>query len=257
MDVPTHNRRAWDRMAEERSEWSSPADPELIEFARQGEVALYITPSRPCPQDWLPEFPGKYVLCLAAGGGHQGPILAAAGARVIVLDNSPKQLALDSEVARRENLVLETVTGDMTDLSIFPDSSFDIIANPVSNLYVHDVRKVWREAYRVLKKDGVILAGFMNPAFYMFDRDQMDQEGILQVKNPLPYSDIESLSEEGRRKMEKEEWPLEFSHSLEYQIGGQIDAGFVITGLYEDRDPRSALFDFMPVYIATRAEKRD
>lgn len=256
MDVYNHNRKAWDKMAAEGIEWSIPADPELIEYARRGEVALYVTPHRPCPQDWLPDFRGRDILCLGAGGGQQGPILAAAGARVTVLDSSPQQLALDDMVAQRESLSIETVTGDMTDLSSFPQSGFDIIVNPVSNLYVPDVRKVWKESYRVLRKYGVILAGFMNPVFYIFNRDKMDQEGLLEVANSLPYSELASLSVEERYTMVEKGWPLEFSHSLEDQIDGQIQAGFTITGFYEDRDPRSALFDYMPVYMATRAEKR-
>jgi SAM-dependent methyltransferase len=256
MDVYNHNRKAWDKMAAEGSEWSIPADPELIEYARRGEVALYITPHRPCPQDWLPDFRGRDILCLGAGGGQQGPILAAAGARVTVLDSSPQQLALDDMVAQRESLSIEIVTGDMTDLSSFPQFGFDIIVNPVSNLYVPDVRKVWKEAYRVLRMNGVILAGFMNPAFYIFNRDKMDQEGLLEVANSLPYSDLASLAVEEQDRMVEKGWPLEFSHSLEDQIDGQIQAGFTITGFYEDRDPRSALFDYMPVYMATRAEKR-
>jgi ubiquinone/menaquinone biosynthesis C-methylase UbiE len=256
MDVYNHNRKAWDKMAAEGSEWSIPADPELIDYARRGEVALYITPHRPCPQDWLPEFRGRDILCLGAGGGQQGPILAAAGARVTVLDSSPQQLALDDMVAQRESLSIEIVTGDMTDLSSFPQSGFDIIVNPVSNLYVPDVRKVWKEAYRVLRMNGVILAGFMNPAFYIFNRDKMDEEGLLEVANSLPYSDLASLSVEEQDSMVEKGWPLEFSHSLEDQIAGQIQAGFTITGFYEDRDPRSALFDYMPVYMATRAVKR-
>jgi 2-polyprenyl-3-methyl-5-hydroxy-6-metoxy-1,4-benzoquinol methylase len=70
------------------------------------------------------------VLCLASGGGQQGPILAAAGARVTVFDNSPQQLAQDRFVARREGLTLETVEGDMRDLSVFADVSFDLIVHP-------------------------------------------------------------------------------------------------------------------------------
>ena len=49
--------------------------------------------------------------------------------------------------------------------------------------------------------------------------------------------------------------PLEFSHTLEDQIGGQIDAGFVIAGFYEDRHRDDPIAAFMPTYIATRAIK--
>jgi ubiquinone/menaquinone biosynthesis C-methylase UbiE len=256
MNIQEHNRIAWDKMAEEGSEWSKPADHELIEYARKGEIALYLTPSRPCPQEWLPDFKQKNVLALGAGGGYQGPIMAAAGAAVTVLDNSSKQLTIDQEVASKENLCLEIILGDMCDLSRFADASCDIIVNPISNLYIPHVKKVWRESYRILRNGGIMMAGFMNPAFYIFDRDKMDQEGVLEVKYVLPYSDKGSLSEEDLVKLEQEGWPMEFSHSLEDQINGQLEAGFIITGFYEDRDPRSALYDYMPVYIATKAEKR-
>ena len=47
---------------------------------------------------------------------------------------------------------------------------------------------------------------------------------------------------------------LEFSHSLEEQIGGQLEAGFRLTGLYEDHSV-SPLGKFIPAYIATQAVK--
>ena len=53
---------------------------------------------------------------------------------------------------------------------------------------------------------------------------------------------------------------LEFSHTLEEQIGGQIAAGFAITGFYEDRDRPGGfnpLSEYMPTYIATRAGVKD
>jgi SAM-dependent methyltransferase len=255
MDIKKHNRQAWNKMAIEGSEWSRPADHELIEYAREGNVALYLTPSRPCPQDWLPDFTAKDLLALGAGGGLQGPILAAAGALVTVFDTSLKQLAIDLEVCEREKLAVETFVGDMSDLSVFPEASFDIIVNPVSNLYVPDVGIVWKEVFRVLKNGGILMAGFMNPAFYIFDRNKMDQEGILEVKNHLPYSDENNLTNGEREILEREVWPYEFGHTLEQQIGGQMQAGFTLTGFYEDRDPRSALFDTMPIYIATKSEK--
>jgi hypothetical protein len=47
----------------------------------------------PVDRSWLPtDLTGKDVLCLASGGGPQGPILAAAGARVTVFDNLPRQI---------------------------------------------------------------------------------------------------------------------------------------------------------------------
>ena len=53
------------------------------------------------------------------------------------------------------------------------------------------------------------------------------------------------------------EEPFEFGHSLEDQIGGQIAAGFVITGFYEDVFPpeKDVLSRYIPSFAATRATK--
>jgi hypothetical protein len=48
---------------------------------------------------------------------------------------------------------------------------------------------------------------------------------------------------------------LEFGHTLDDQIGGQIIAGFVLTGFYEDIDPDTILSKHIPAYIATKAIK--
>ena len=258
MDVVAYNRGAWDREVEKGNPWTVPVGPEVISAARRGEWSVLLTPSKPVPGSWFPEMRGADVLCLASGGGQQGPVFAAAGARVTVLDNSPRQLARDRTVAEREGLEVVTVQGQMADLSAFPDESFDLVFHPVSNVFAPAVRPVWREAYRVLRRGGVLLAGFMNPAIYLFDLELAEEKGVLEVRHTLPYSDLEDASEETRRRLLEHGEPLEFSHSLEDQIGGQTDAGFLITGLYEDGRPPEAndvVSRHMPTCIATRAVK--
>src|ERR671928_9768 len=110
MNVSEHNRGAWDREAERGGEWSQPVGPEVIEAARRGLWSVLLTETLPCPREWFPEeLKGMEVLCLASGGGQQGPVLAAAGARVTVYDNSPGQLAQDRLVAEREGLAIGAV----------------------------------------------------------------------------------------------------------------------------------------------------
>src|SRR5688572_1989939 len=166
MDIRAYNRHAWDRNVEKGDPWTIPVSPEIIAAACQGEVSILLTPAKPVPRNWFPPLSGCQVLCLASGGGQQAPTLAAAGARVTVLDNSPNQLAQDQFVAERESLELTTVEGDMRDLSMFRDESFDLIVHPCSNMFVPEVRPVWREAFRVLRPGGVMLAGFFNSAFF-------------------------------------------------------------------------------------------
>ena len=258
MDILAHNRAAWDKQVESGNIWTVPVSAEAVAAARLGRWEIVLTPTKPVPKAWFPELKGLDVLCLASGGGQQGPILAAAGANVAVLDNSPRQLARDRFVAEREGLSIRTVQGDMADLSMFADGSFGLIVHPVSNCFAAEIWPVWREAYRVLRRGGVLVAGFNNPAVYIFDWELAERTGELRVCHRLPYSDAVSLSTEEKQRYLENGDPLEFSHTLEDQIGGQLDAGLVLTHLYEDwypADSKEPLNQYMPQFIATRAVK--
>ncbi|NMO14397.1 class I SAM-dependent methyltransferase [Pyxidicoccus fallax] len=253
VDVRRYNRDAWDRQVTKGDRWTIPVGPEVIADARRGEWSVVLTPNKPVPREWFGNVAGKDVLCLAGAGGQQAPVLAAAGARVTVLDNSPAQLGQDRMVAEREGLELRLVEGDMRDLSAFADGSFDLVFHPCSNSFVDTIRPVWREAYRVLRPGGVLLAGFSNPVIFLFDPDLQNQ-GVMQLKYKMPYSDFTSLTDAERARYKDE--PLCVAHSLEDQLGGQTDAGFAITGLFEDKHvPGDLLSDYFPGFIATRAVK--
>jgi SAM-dependent methyltransferase len=257
MNYLHHNRAAWNQRAAEGHHWSTPVDSQRIARARAGDWDIVLTPKLPVPRAWFGELQGRDVLCLASGGGQQAPILSAVGARVVSFDLSEAQLAQDRLVADREGLPITCVQGDMADLSAFADASFDLVVHPVSNVFVPDVQPVWRECHRVLRPGGALLAGFMNPALFMFDHDVADATGELTVKYSLPYSDLHSLAPATLDAQLSRGEALNFSHSLDAQIGGQIDAGFLIAGFYEDRgDDESWLFSrHSPVAMATRAIK--
>ena len=256
LDVRAHNRDAWDREVQAGNQWTVPVSPESIQAARQGNWQVVLTPLIPVPSEWFPQpLAGKNVLCLASAGGQQGPILAAAGAHVTVLDNSPAQLDRDRMVAMRDNLDMQIIEGDMRDLSGFGDESFDLVFHPVSNLFVPDIQPVWNETFRVLRKGGILLSGFVNPAVFIFDLNAEENEGILKARHSIPYSDLTSLTTEELKDSISKGEPLEFGHSLDSQIGGQLRAGFVLTGFFEDKSPDMLLSKYMPTMIATRVMK--
>lgn len=258
IDILSYNGQAWDREVHKGNRWTQPVSPEEIARARAGELTLVLTPRKPVPRNWFPaELRGVRVLCLASGGGQQGPLLAAAGAEVTVLDYSRAQLRQDELVAQREGLALRTVHGDMADLSMLPDAEFELIFHPCSNCFAARVRPVWKECARVLRPGGTLLAGFCNPIVFAFDPDLI-KAGQLVLRWGIPYSDLHSLTDAERRRYTDPGEPLVFGHTLEDQIGGQLDAGLVLTALYEDHgdDPaEAALHDKIPGYVATRARK--
>lgn len=256
MDIAGYNREAWAKEVAEGNKWTIPVGHEEITAARMGEWSLLLTPTKPVPRRWFGEVAGKKVLCLASGGGQQGPILAAAGAKVTVFDNCPDQLRRDREVAEREGLDISLKLGDMRDLSSFADASFDLVFHPVSNVFVDDVGSVWRGCFRVLREGGLLLSGMTNPIVYVFDLDLYDETGDLKPRYKIPYSDLDQLPKELLERRLAERQPLEWGHSLAQLLGGQIEAGFSIEGFYEDSSGWSELLDpYIDTFIATKAVK--
>ena len=256
-DVRRINQEGWDRRVDEGDVWTVPVSSEEIARARHGDWAVVLTPNKPVPHDWFGDVAGRNILCLASGGGQQGPILSAAGAHVTVFDASPRQLAQDEMVARRDGLSLATIQGFMHDLSALADASFDLIFHPVSNSYAPEIEPVWRECFRVLRPGGALLAAFMNPIVYVFDAEA-EARGELIVRHRLPFADVVDRTAEDLERVITTDHTVEFSHTLESQIGGQLRAGFLLTHLYEDVDreaPASGRSCYFPTCMATRAVK--
>ncbi|MEE9393522.1 MAG: class I SAM-dependent methyltransferase [Planctomycetota bacterium] len=255
MSVEEWNRKAWNLEVERGNRWTVPVDTAAVAAAREGQWSVVLTPSKPVPANWFPDLRGCRVLGLAASGGQQAPILAAAGALVTVLDNSDKQLQQDRMVAERDGLKIDLKLGDMRDLGRFDDESFDLVFHPASNTYIPDVNPVWREAFRVLKPGGTLLSGFCNPLLWIFDDAKAEKEGQLEVRHPIPYSDLKHLTEAEIADLKERGLPLCFGHTLEDLIGGQLEAGFTIHGFYEDRSHEHPIDKFLDTMIATRAQK--
>jgi len=255
MDYIKKNSSVWDKSVENKdiyASWTSPVSPDVIENARNGKWEVVLTPIKPVPKSWFPtDLKGLKVLLVAGGGGQQGPILSALGADVTVFDNSKKQLEQDEFVAGREGLSIKTVQGNMQDLSVFEDESFDFIMQ-FAGCFVDCVLPVWKEAYRVLKKGGIMLAGHNHPFEFMFDVPEMEK-GNLVVRFKIPYSDIKDLSPEEFERVTVE--GVCFGHSHADMIQGQIDAGFLIAGYYEDKGCGYVLDEYIDTFFATKAIK--
>lgn len=248
MNYQDINAKTIDRWVEEGWEWGIPVDHETYEKALGGDWKILLTPTVPVPRAWFGDLKGKKVLGLASGGGQQMPILTAAGAVCTVLDYSDRQLESERLVAAREGYAIEIVKADMTKRFPFDDATFDLIVHPVSNDYVREVLPIFRECFRVLKKGGILLAGLSNELNFAVSAD----EKSLVFK--MPFDPI--ANEEHRRFLEQDDSGMQFSHSLEEQLGGQLRAGFLLADLYDDTNGYGYLHELnIKTFVATKAVK--
>ncbi len=100
----------------------------------------------------------------------------------------------------------------------------------------------------MLKKGGILLAGLDNGINYIFNDDETTVTYKLPF-NPLKDKQLYEMSI-------KNDWGIQFSHTIEEQIGGQLKAGFILTDIYEDTNGVGRLHEFnVPTFYATRAIK--
>lgn len=227
-------------LVENNVNWSACATPVEMQNAKEGKLAIKFF-DKAIPTDWLKDVKGKKILCLAGAGGLQAPLLACDGAEVTVLDLSEKMLDKDRKIAETEQLNIRIEKGNMCDLSRFSDGSFDYILNPTSLMYVPDVKLVFKECYRVLKTGGVFIMMAPSPINYLCDFIDDENGGYYKAVNRMPYCSVDHDN--------MSDW-IEYGHTMEDYIGGQIECGFVINGYMECQ-----LEDITELHFMTRAIK--
>ena len=248
MNYQEENARTIDRWVAEGWAWGVPVTHEQYAAALRGEWDVLLTPTKPVPHAWFGGLKGKRVLGLASGGGQQIPIFAALGAEVTVLDYSEKQLESERLVAAREGYAVDVVRADMTKPLPFADGSFDLVFHPVSNCYVEQVKPIFKECFRVLRPGGVLLGGYDNGVNYLVNDDE------TAIVNTLPFNPLKNPAQ--MQQLRDTDCGVQFSHTMEEQLGGQLEAGFRLTDLYEDTNGSGRLHEMgIPCFIAVRAVK--
>ena len=248
MDYQDINAATIDRWVEEGWAWGRPVSHEVYQSALRGSWDVKLTPTKNVPHKWFGSIRGKKILGLASGGGQQMPVFAALGAECTVFDYSERQLESERMVAQREGYSIRIIRGDMSRPLPFEDESFDLIFHPVSNCYIREVRPVWRECWRVLKPGGTLLSGVDHYINYIVDNEERE------IINRLPFDPVANADQ--RAQLEADDAGMQFSHTLEEQITGQLEAGFLLLDLYEDTNGEGRLHELnIPTFLAMRAWK--
>ncbi len=248
MNYQDVNAAVIDRWAEEGWKWAEPISHEAYIEATKGVWDVLLTPTKTVPHSWFGDLKGKKLLGLASGGGQQMPIFTALGAECTVLDYSERQLEAEKLVAEREGYQIRIIRADMTRPLPFEDETFDLIFHPVSNCYVREVKPIWRECWRILKPGGLLLSGVDHYLNYIVDEEERE------IVNHLPFDPV--ADPEQRLQLEKADAGMQFSHSLEEQINGQLEAGFTLLSLYEDTNGEGRLHELnIPCFLAMLSRK--
>ncbi len=253
------NAAAWDRLAKAHDALASPACDEAFTDPRN-----WLGTGGPADRPWLPSsLRGLEVLCLAAGGGKHGPIYAAAGASVTVVDLSASMLDLDRQVARERKLHLELIQSSMDELTMLKNDYFDLVIHPVSSCYLPTLKQVFSEIVRVCRPGGLYMSQHKSPRSLQSSL-QPNLNGRYELLFPecqsgdnsraLPPAPPSRLREAGTD---------EFVHSLTDILGGICRAGFSIEDFFEpnegDQEAVRGSFThraaFLPPYIRILARK--
>ena len=253
------NAAAWDRLAKAHDALASPARDEAFIDPRN-----WLGTGGPADRPWLPpSLRGLEVLCLAAGGGKHGPIYAAAGASVTVVDLSASMLDLDRQVARERKLHLELIQSSMDELTMLKNDYFDLVIHPVSSCYLHSLKQVFSEIARVCRPSGLYMSQHKSPRSL-----QSSLQPNLDGRYELLFPERQSADNSGALPPAppsrlREAGTDEFVHSLTDILGGICRAGFSIEDFFEpnegDQEAVRGSFThraaFLPPYIRILARK--
>ncbi|MFO0013047.1 MAG: class I SAM-dependent methyltransferase [Planctomycetota bacterium] len=248
--IESINRRAYDAMAQRDHFLTTPVS--LSELANP----LATLDAR----GWLgPSIRGWRVLCLAAGGGRQGPLYTAAGAEVTVLDLSPAMLERDREAARRFDMKMRILEGTMRDLSMFAEAEFDLVAHPVSTCYIRDPLPVYVQIARVLRAGGLYVSQHKQPGNVQASLQPRDGYYVLETEVGAAAKSVHM----GETSWLREPNTIEYAHSLESLLGGICRSGMMIEDVSEpdharpDGAPGSMghRSRFIPPYLRVKARR--
>lgn len=228
-DIARYNLERWRALAKANAVFARPQLDLDADSARQ-----LVDPERR-----FGEIAGKKVLCLASGGGKQSAAFGVLGASVTVFDLSAEQLANDQVAAQQYGFTVQTVQGDMRDLSALDGQAFDIVAQAFSLNFVPEAEQVFREVRHIMKVGGIYTFQCANPFFSGLTEKDWNGEGYT-LKHPyvanaeIQYEDSDWVYDQSQQP--RIQPPKEYRHTLSGLVRGLVGNGFVINHISDSTD---------------------
>ena len=219
------NRESWDRAAAEyvaggERSWARDEPKWGIFGIPESEARL------------LPErLEGRDAIELGCGTAYVSAWLARRGARVVGIDNSPKQLETARRLQDEHDLHFPLLLGNAETVP-YPDESFDVAISEYGAALFADPYKWIPEAARLLRPGGELVF-LTNGVMAVLCMPEYEAEGPATDRLRRPYF--------GMHRME---WPDDDSVEFYLGYGDWIrllrDSGFEVTDMVELRPPEGA-----------------
>jgi len=196
-------------------------------FQKESKVPIGITYGPAMPNEsklnLMGNLKGKNVLEIGCGGAQCGIGFAKEGANVIGIDLSKEQLKYAQKLADKNKVKIKLLQGDIVTLPQIKSNSQDIVFSSWALLYVSDIKKCFKEVYRVLKKKGIFVFSTRHPFWKVIDSKTQ------RVKR--------CYFETGRYQNFYNGIYVSYHHTVSEIINELISLGFLIERI-EEPDPR-------------------
>jgi len=190
-------------------------------------IAVHYGPGAPLEKELklLGNLKNKSVLEIGCGGAQCGIAMAKQGARVIGIDLSDEELKFAKDLAKKNKSDIKLMLGDMCNLREIKSNSQDIVFSAYSLQYIGNLRKCFKEVYRVLKVKGFFVFSLEHPFFYTLDR-----KGEKIKQSYFEDSEI----------VEDDFWPdgskhtfVGYSHKIQDLFDALVQSGFFVEKIIE------------------------
>ena len=152
-------------MTKEIKKWWEEATPHYQEGNKIHTNSAHYGPYTPDEDKLrlLGNVKGKKILELGCGGGQCSIAFAKEGAKCTGIDISEKQLEHAEMLAKKNKVKVNFILGSFQDLSKIKSNSQDIVFSAFAFQYSPDIKKVFKQIYRVLKKKGLFVFSLDHP----------------------------------------------------------------------------------------------
>ncbi len=113
----------------------------------------------------------KHFLEIGCGGGQCSIAAAKRGAIAIGIDISDEQIKFAEQLAKKNEVNVNFRQGNIENLSEIKSNSQDIVFSAYALQYIKNLKKCFKEVYRVLKKNGIFVFSLNHPFYRVFDDD--------------------------------------------------------------------------------------